>query len=227
MPVNTIRRTALLSVLLTFLCSLYGSCPVHAHFRDFPFTRDWALPYKGEKEIETRTRFLTRQEVFEQEVEFEYGITPHFAIEPGFAIEREPNGHFRYAAADVEALFNWGTYRTGRFLPALNVEYEKANASSGKGELKFIATRYGRNGSTLSINFNVGRVFSAHGEEGEEGEGAGGGGTGKGGKTDGAGKGADEGEKRAGEGAHWESEYSIGYVHRSGPGGRPAARSWE
>jgi hypothetical protein len=163
MPRVRPRRVLPATVLLAALACFGGARPAHAHFRDFPFTRDWALPFKGEKEIESRSAFLKDGNVFAQELEFEYGLTEHFALEPGVQFVREPDGNFHYDAFDVEARFNWGKFHTGRFLPALNLQYEQPDGVAGKVEAKLIGTMYGKDGSTLSVNLNFGRSTGSNG----------------------------------------------------------------
>lgn len=141
------------------VCQIISVPVASAHHRDFTFLRDWFLPYAGENEIESRTSFVTKDKVFVQEFEFEHGFTDHFAIEPGIEFHGEPGEPNHLDAWDVELRFNFGEFAFNKLLPALNVEYEHPvdSEESDRAELKFILSVYGRDGSDLSFNVNVGQ----------------------------------------------------------------------
>jgi hypothetical protein len=146
-----------LAIGLTF-GAILASGGAKAHFRDFCFSRDWYLPYRGEREIEARMLWLPKQSIFDQEFEFEYGFTNHFAIEPGFAVHREPGQDLHIDAWDVEFRFNFGEFAYNQILPALNVEYERPmHDEPPHAELKFVLSYFTKDGSDISFNFNVGR----------------------------------------------------------------------
>ena len=157
---RTMMQRAKFALLLLALCTsahIASLQPAQAHHRDFTLSRDWYLPYKGEKEIESRAQWFTRTGEMSQKFEFEYGITENFAIEPGIEFHRDPGGGFKFDGNDIELRFNFGKFRTGRILPALNFEFEKPVDQPWRGEVKFIFSLYGNDGSDLSANINVGR----------------------------------------------------------------------
>jgi hypothetical protein len=151
------------------LCALaLPARQAQAHYRDFSFSRDWFLPFPGEKEFESRTKWVQKDEELEEELEFEYGVSEHFAIEPGIAFHKEKGTDLKYDGWDAELRFNAGTFKTGKVLPAMNVEYEKRKDESAHVEVKLVASIFSKNGSDLSVNYNFGR--SAEHNEGWESE---------------------------------------------------------
>lgn len=133
-------------------------CLAGAHERDFTLLRDWMLPYAGEREIEYRMTHAPNLDFWAHDVEFEYGVNKHFAIEPGVGFVQEDGGKLHVDGYDMEFRFSFGEFKKNVFLPALNVEIEHPvdDAEDDHAELKFIASRYGDDGSDLSINLNVG-----------------------------------------------------------------------
>jgi hypothetical protein len=155
-----------------------------AHERDFTISRDWHLPYAGENEIESRTFWDPRPNDLVQQFEYEYGITDKIAIEPGLKFMKVGSDPFQVTGADCEVRFNFLDYAVNKFLPALNVEYERQLKETDEGsdntnqdfdnpknafELKGIVSYYTERGEDYTLNLNVGRVFG-EGESETEGE---------------------------------------------------------
>ena len=148
-----------------------------AHERDFAFSRDWHLPYKGEFEVESRTFWKDRHNDLLQQFEAEYGIADHFAIEPGLALKRENADEFKVESADLELRFNFREFGYGKLLPGFNLEYERRiedeNGAGGANaeeepkndvELKSLVSWYSEAGDDLTLNLNLGRGFGGEGE---------------------------------------------------------------
>lgn len=154
------QKSGLSLALILLGTALAGSA--QAHHRDFTFLRDWYLPYKGEREIESRTSIENKTKAVDQEVEFELGITDHFAIEPGIAFHQEPGEKTHIDAWDVELRFNFLDFEYNKLLPALNIEYENPSDpdEAKHGELKFIGSVYTRQGEDFSINLNIGQELN-------------------------------------------------------------------
>lgn len=129
-----------------------------SHEREFTQSRDWHLPFSGEHEFELRSFFDTTHGDFRGQIEYEYGVTRHFAFEPGLEIEENEDGKVEVEGAEIELRFNFGEYRQGAWLPALNVEYEHPfeDEEASKVVLKGVLSRYGER-DDLTLNLNVGR----------------------------------------------------------------------
>lgn len=149
-----------LALLMPFAC---------AHHRDFTFSRDWFLPYKGEREIESRSTYIPKDGVFDQEFEFEYGISDDFAIEPGIAFHKDEEDKFHLDAWGVELRFRMGTYAENRLLPAINIEYENpVGDEPTRGEIKFIGSYMTDKGVDITANLNFGQTLSGDHERESE-----------------------------------------------------------
>src|SRR5262245_25382824 len=78
-----------------------------AHDKDFAYNVDWALPYRGEHELESWSTWVPRSNEFEQLVKYEYGVTDAFTIEPVLEFVK-PNGDpFKLEAAELEAYYHF------------------------------------------------------------------------------------------------------------------------
>ncbi len=152
-------RTAIGLAWITLISGgfLFAAPRAGAHHRDFTLSRDFFLPYKGEKEIESRSHFFNKTKQYVQEFEFEYGITDHIAFEPGIMYVRDNGEELKYEGFDGELRLNFGDFHYDRILPALNFEFEKPKNEDSHGELKFISTVYFHDGGDLTINVNVGQ----------------------------------------------------------------------
>jgi len=160
---STHTRTALGLAALGAISAFAGFRPALASERDFPFTYDWSQAAQGEQEIETRTTLSNRGTALAEEVEFEYGITRRLAIAPYITFKKAPGDRFRYDAVKLETRYQLGDYQTDRVLPGLYLEYEKAHDEPAELEGKLILSRYGKNGSDLSLNVIYSRSASGGG----------------------------------------------------------------
>lgn len=155
------------TLLLGSILLLTGSA--RAHEREFTQSRDWHLPYAGEHEFELRSFFDTSHGDYRGQFEYEYGVTSHFAIEPGLELEKNVDGDYEVSGAGRELRVNFGTWRQGAWLPALNVEYEHAfeDEESDRVELETVLSRYGER-DDVTFNLNFGReVEGEHENESE------------------------------------------------------------
>jgi len=138
----------------------FGLLPAaHAHHRDFSFSRDWFLPYKGEKEIEARTTYVPDEKAWIQEFEFEYGITDDFAIEPGIEFHKDGDGDkLHLDGYEVELRFRIGTFATNRLLYAFNIGLDHpVRDESPHGEFQALFTYLTEEGTNFCANINVGQ----------------------------------------------------------------------
>ncbi|MEA2554062.1 MAG: hypothetical protein QOJ65_2238 [Fimbriimonadaceae bacterium] len=151
------HRTRFLAALLPIGLVL-APVAAQAHERDFTLLRDWFLPYRYEREIEYRYTHVKGGDFNMHQVEFEYGVSDHFAIEPGIAFVKEQGGKLHVDGYEMELRFNFGEFHTNRFLPALNLEFDRPvnRDEDDHAELKFILSRYDDYGNDLTINANIG-----------------------------------------------------------------------
>jgi hypothetical protein len=150
-----------------------------AHDKDFAFTVDWALPYRGEFELESWSTWVPRSNDFEQLVKLEYGVTDSFTIEPALEFQK-PNGDpFKLEAAELEAYVHFRDFGYGKLLPALEGEIERLvrqpdqeeeeeEESRATARLRGILSLYTRGGEDFTANAIVARHIS--GNERWEGE---------------------------------------------------------
>lgn len=148
-----------------------------AHDKDFAYTVDWALPYRGEFELESWSTWVPRSNDFEQLVKLEYGVTDAFTIEPVLEFQK-PNGDpFKLEAAELEAYVHFRDFGYDKLLPALEGELERIvkqpdeveeEESRATARLRGILSLYRRSGEDFTVNAIVSRRIS--GNEGWEGE---------------------------------------------------------
>lgn len=147
-----------------------------AHDKDFAYNVDWALPYRGEFEVESWSTWVPRSNDFEQLLKLEYGVTDYFTIEPAFEFKK-PNGeNFKLEAAELEAYVNFRDFGYGKLLPALEGEVERLVTTPDEDEeearatarLRGILSLYTRDGEDFTVNAIVARRFS--GDDGWEGK---------------------------------------------------------
>jgi hypothetical protein len=170
---NLARR---LAAALPLLCAVAPRAA--AHDKDFAFNVDWALPYRGEHELESWSTWVPRSNEFEQLVKYEYGVTDSFTIEPVVELKK-PNGDpFKLEAAEIEAYYHFRDFGYGKLLPALEAEVERLvtkpdddeeeEESRASATLRGILSVYTSAGEDFTVNAVVKRRFS--GDEGWEGE---------------------------------------------------------
>lgn len=123
-----------------------------AHRRDFPFTYDWYQPSKGEKEIETKSRYRGSDASLEQQVELEYGVSDRLMIAPYVVFERGRGENLRYHEWKLESRYQLGRFKTGRLLPSLYLEYARPRGGASELEGKLIFSRFNKRGDDLSVN---------------------------------------------------------------------------
>ncbi len=142
----------------TVALAVLGLAPAaHAHHRDFTFLRDWFLPFKGEKEVESRTLYDTGSKQWVQEFEFEYGVYDNFAIEPGLEFHQGDGEKFHLDGYDLELRFRIGDFATNRILPAINIKYDHPVADEKpNGEVRFIASYMSSGGIDATANLVLG-----------------------------------------------------------------------
>jgi len=155
--------------LVAAALAVLAPTPAAAHERGFTQSRDWHLPYRGEHELELRSFFDTSHGDFRGQVEYEYGVTGWFALEPGLEIQENADGDYEVEGADLELRFRFGRYRTGAWLPALNLEYEHPfeDEEAKKLEVKGVLSRYGER-DDFTVNLNYGREIEGEREDESE-----------------------------------------------------------
>jgi hypothetical protein len=160
------RQAYLVSIALLF------ATPAFAHEREFVQSRDWFLPYKGEHEFELRSFFDTSHGEFLGKFEYEFGVTSWFAIEPGLELKEKENGNYEVEGAELELRFHFWELEYGRWLPAVNLEYEQPfEDEPGEEpaiEVKTVLSRYGEDGKDFTINLNFGKQLSGEKESESE-----------------------------------------------------------
>jgi len=148
-------------------CGVLGlESGAQADQRDFPFTYEWRQAGKGEKEFEVKSFYSGSALV--QEFEAEYGISNRLAIAPYVVFEKESGGKYRYHEFKLEGRYQLGKYKRNKFLPGLYAEYARERGGDDDAEGKLILSRYGDDGSNLSINLTTERSL-ARGAEFERG----------------------------------------------------------
>lgn len=159
-------------ILLSALFLVSLSTLAAAHEREFTQSRDWFLPYQGEHEVELRNYFDTSSGAFRGQLEYEYGVTSWFAVEPGIEFKEKDNGELEVEGADFELRFHFLELEYGKWLPALNLEYEQPfedeEHEEPAAEIKTVLSRYGSNGVDFSVNLNYGKQLSGEKESESE-----------------------------------------------------------
>lgn len=118
--------------------------------RDFVWTYDWRVPYKGERELEFwLTDFGGGKSDFL--IEFEYGVDGHYMFAPYIQIERDGN-EFRVNGWKFEQRYAFGGFRYNKLLPAVYFEVKRENNEPFELEGKFIATVVRKDGTSWSGN---------------------------------------------------------------------------
>jgi hypothetical protein len=166
-----------LAAVLPLLCAVAPRAA--AHDKDFAYSVDWSLPYRGEHELESWSTYVPRSNDFEQLVKYEYGVTDSFTIEPAVELQK-PNGDpFKLESAELEAYYHFRDFGFGKLLPALEAEVERLvrkpdeeeedeEEARATAKLRGILSVYTRDGEDFTVNAIVARRFS--GDEGWEGE---------------------------------------------------------
>ena len=137
--------------LLAMLCASL-TLPASAHRRDFPVTYDWAQPQRGALEVESQTSYRTSDRSIDQQIEVEYGISDRWMVAPYVTFEKDQSGGFRYTGYRLESRYQLTPYRANSILTGIYAEAEKTVGQPGEGEGKLVFSRYGEDGSDLSLN---------------------------------------------------------------------------
>lgn len=162
-----------LAAALPLLGALAASAS--AHDKDFAYSVDWALPYRGEHELESWSTYVPRSNEFEQLVKYEYGVTDSFTIEPAVELKK-PNGDpFKLEAVELEAYYHFRDFGYGKLLPALEAEVERLvqeldeeEEARATARLRGILSVFTRDGEDFTLNAIVSRRISGNvGWEGE------------------------------------------------------------
>ena len=118
--------------------------------RDFVWTYEWWVPYKGERELEFwLTDFGGGKSEFL--IEFEYGVDGHYMFAPYIQIERDGN-HYRVNGWKFEQRYSFGQFRYDTLLPGVYFEVKKENDEEYELEGKLIATVARKDGTSWSGN---------------------------------------------------------------------------
>jgi len=145
--------------------ALFGLMPVctRGDIRDFPFTYDWQQPARNEKELELHGAYFGASNLQVHQLEMEWGITDRFSAAPYVVFHNGGGRGFHLDAVKLETRYQLGTYASGRFLPGLYAEIEKAMDEPAELEAKLIVSRYDAAGNDLSFNYIVQRGLGTDG----------------------------------------------------------------
>lgn len=133
--------------------SLIGAlCPAlaSAHARDYVWTYEWYVPYRGERELELwTTEFGGGRSALQ--IELEFGVDGRYAVAPYLLVSRD-GGRFRVDGWKLEQRYAFGEFHYGRLLPAAYLEVKKHGAEEYEVEFKAIGTVVLANGWNWSGN---------------------------------------------------------------------------
>lgn len=138
--------------VLVPLCAFAALAPsvAQAHERDYVWTYEWYVPYKGEWELEFwATDFGGGRTDFQ--VELERGVDGRYAVAPYLLVSRDGND-FRVDGWKLEQRYAFGDFRYGRLLPALYAEVKKHGDEEYEMEFEAIGTVALANGWNWSGN---------------------------------------------------------------------------
>lgn len=142
-------KACLLSTSAALL--LFGSTSsAFADERDFVWTYDWTVPFKGEREIEFwATDFGGGKTDFW--FEFEYGVDGHYMFAPYLQIERNGNDYV-VNGWKFEQRYAFGQFKFDKPLYAAYFEIKKENDEEIELEAKLITTITRKDGVSWSGN---------------------------------------------------------------------------
>ncbi len=139
--------------------ALAVSLSAQADTRDFPFTYEWRQGPKGDREFEVKSTYNGIENSFKQEIEVEYSVTNRLLVAPYVILEKEGADGYKYRGFKLESRYQLGKFQRDKFLPGLYLEFERERGEASELEGKLIFSRYGSDGSNLSLNLIASRAL--------------------------------------------------------------------